>query len=578
MSKVIYEDDDILCYFYQGNSDYLLITFSPANFIASQEVEFWGAGLVIRNGISTIGIVAKENNWYPDSSLEKLRVIVQDYSSRFTNVISYGMSMGGYGALKHGKILGANYTVAFSPQYSIDPEIIGSGDKRYLNYFRNRNKNSFISDSDVTETAYIIYDNKYFEDDFNAKAIVLSSNNVVALNSPYMHHVPIELFSGSKRTIELFNLVLSSNQDKIKYLIAKRRRESSVRARHVIELVAQRSPILACSFYKKFHHTINTSDKAWLCGVISDLFIKSGDLHNAKKYANHSLELSPDDVIFLRRMSSIELKLSNFDKSIEYIEKAIDLSPNNVNLLNLLVSVYLRINDKLSALSILEVAIKVEPYNKDLLARIISVHLALGNIKTATKFSSLAYSNYPDDYKFFTQLLSCYQRDDNLSECYHVAISAIRVFGIIRVSEAYLNVMVIAQSVEYINRFLDGHLGPDWNKFTSYNVTYQIHLINKNFELAERVLLDELPNNHNNSNFLFRLCSFYGLIGNKNEAIRYAEKAWLSNGNDVNTAARYISTLIWFNDKNRAREIIDTADSIFPNSKVIMEQKERLLN
>ncbi|MBE5121382.1 hypothetical protein HJ037_12555 [Vibrio parahaemolyticus] len=138
--------------------------------------------------------------------------------------------------------------------------------------------------------------------------------------------------------------------------------------------------------------------------------------------------------------------------------------------------------------------------------------------------------------------------------------------------------MVIAQSVEYINRFLDGHLGPDWNKFTSYNVTYQIHLINKNFELAERVLLDELPNNHNNSNFLFRLCSFYGLIGNKNEAIRYAEKAWLSNGNDVNTAARYISTLIWFNDKNRAREIIDTADSIFPNSKLIMEQKERLLN
>ena len=124
MFTEIFQDTNISSFFYQGGSKYLLLTFAPLNFNSTEKNPFWGAEFSTKNDITTIGVVAKTSNWYPDESISRLRSEVIEYSRQYADVLAYGTSMGGYGAIKHGKCLGARYALGFSPQASIDPGIV----------------------------------------------------------------------------------------------------------------------------------------------------------------------------------------------------------------------------------------------------------------------------------------------------------------------------------------------------------------------------------------------------------------------------------------------------------------------
>ena len=49
--------------------------------------------------------------------------------------LTYGVSMGGYGALKYSRKLCADAALVFGPQYSIDPDLVGHFDSRYADFY-----------------------------------------------------------------------------------------------------------------------------------------------------------------------------------------------------------------------------------------------------------------------------------------------------------------------------------------------------------------------------------------------------------------------------------------------------------
>ena len=63
-----------------------------------------------------IFIVAKQNHWWQVEGLDELCASVKRFSRRFDRVVSYGSSMGGYGALLTAEAVGATHVLAVSPQ------------------------------------------------------------------------------------------------------------------------------------------------------------------------------------------------------------------------------------------------------------------------------------------------------------------------------------------------------------------------------------------------------------------------------------------------------------------------------
>lgn len=577
MTKLIYQDDDITCFFYQGNSAYLLITFAPANFIPSKSIPFWGYEFSKKNQITTIGLVAKSNNWYPDASIKKLKNEVLKFSAKYINTISYGTSMGGYGAIKHGRVLGANHTVAFAAQFSIDPAIVKENDQRYSNYFLSKkNKGSCIQRQNIAQNTYIIYDPYYPEDRFNAEKIQQVSDTVTLMVAPFMHHFPLELFIGSKNTLDLFSLILKRDNATIRKTIRKKRRKSQTRIRYLIELLAVRNPNLAATYYSKYNVELKADGKAWLCGVISDAFQKTDEIDKAKDYAIISVNISSENITFLRRLSLLHLKLEEYDDAFTYIKKAIGIKPHDVNLLNGLVSIYLKKGDRNSAFDILIKALVISPDNRELLFRISSICLYLKKTELALTYSKKAYEYHPKNIIAFTTLLKAYEQKGLFNSCLTMCDKGIEHFGINKIAELYLAVCINNNQMKEVNFFIEKYIGMGWEKIVSNDVSYQIYVANNDNSQAEKVLLSSLIENPSDANILFRLCTINGKMGNRDKAIEYASQAWKTNELDINLVTRYISTLIWFGEVNQAKKIISEAELHHPNHTLILTQKNRM--
>jgi hypothetical protein len=70
--------------------------------------------------LDTVYVTTRGPHWYqyPDSA-DAARA-VGEFCSRYDRVVTYGESMGGYGALMFSEIVDPEITIAFSPQYSVD--------------------------------------------------------------------------------------------------------------------------------------------------------------------------------------------------------------------------------------------------------------------------------------------------------------------------------------------------------------------------------------------------------------------------------------------------------------------------
>jgi hypothetical protein len=159
----IYEDQFVVVYYKPSNvphsGNFILVTFSPLNF-EWQGQSFWGAGLGSKLDVDCIGFVAKGKNWYPYDSMLRAAAATEIYTSdKKQDIIVYGTSMGGYGALKYSGLLKANYVISISPQASIDPAAVSDFDKRFIVHFNPLiNMGMTIGSGDVSGRVHLFYD------------------------------------------------------------------------------------------------------------------------------------------------------------------------------------------------------------------------------------------------------------------------------------------------------------------------------------------------------------------------------------------------------------------------------------
>ena len=85
-----------------------------------------GEEFMTKAGIPALFFTARWNHWWQSPEMfEAIEVIrSRGLLSGFSHVSTYGMSMGGYGALMYSAALGADRAIAVAPQYSLDSNVV----------------------------------------------------------------------------------------------------------------------------------------------------------------------------------------------------------------------------------------------------------------------------------------------------------------------------------------------------------------------------------------------------------------------------------------------------------------------
>ena len=143
--QILFEDKNLKVVFSKGKTDYLLVAFSPMNFSAKNSEDFYAKSIIINNNINAISITALNNHWYPEKFMKRIIDSISSITKQFKIVITYGVSMGGYGAIKYSKAINTTHIISMMPHWSINPNEIP--ENRYLKEYNQFSE--FLDDMSI---------------------------------------------------------------------------------------------------------------------------------------------------------------------------------------------------------------------------------------------------------------------------------------------------------------------------------------------------------------------------------------------------------------------------------------------
>lgn len=235
MSELIYEDDEIQAFWFQGETPYVIISFGDMTYLAN------GRGFSIeipvsKNGMSCLGVMAKRTNWYPRASLVRLRQAADPYLARYGERILYGPSMGGHAALKASALMGARTTIALCPQWSINPADGAGHDLGWKEYFHaDLMGDMTLTSSDFSGNIFLFVDPYNPIDTFHEKRISELSTSVQTIPVMHCDHNVTPVLSGSRNFRTLISLCRKNNSNTLMRFVNWARRPHFFRKKALIE-------------------------------------------------------------------------------------------------------------------------------------------------------------------------------------------------------------------------------------------------------------------------------------------------------------------------------------------------------
>lgn len=308
---LIYEDRHVEIYHQPGPSQRaMVITFNNMQMVASGDT-FWGKPVMEKLGLPAIGVMSRARNWFPMESMNAAAPVVRRLARDYSNVIAYGASMGGYGALKHGKRLGATHAVAFSPQHSIDPAQVHPWDKRYSRHYDSalHGPAMHVRGYEIAAQAHIFFDPFLASDDRHV-AILTGKKSDVVLHKLYCAgHEAISLFAGTKTIDTLLESILEGNCRAIHTQTTALRRNNKDRRFHVLKtlLVRKRSSDLHNLLLRNASF-LSPPLLAELMAMSARLAMYRWDIEAAKRSIDQALQINEQHPTYKKLQAKIEMR------------------------------------------------------------------------------------------------------------------------------------------------------------------------------------------------------------------------------------------------------------------------------
>ncbi|WBV42406.1 hypothetical protein [Pseudoroseomonas cervicalis] len=216
---VVYEDDEIQVLHRPGGSAYTLVSFAGRQLTADGR-HFWNAEQAARLGLDTLGFVAKRPNWYPTASLARAAAAVAPLGRPLR--LGYGIGMGGFGVLKHGRRLGLQRALAIGPASSIDPRL-APWETRLAPFFRPAlHPDMWIHRRDLPAWSAAVLDPWDGPERGHAAALAALGTRIVP--APFMAQRVAVLFGGPLQPV--LQALQAEDAAGLRHLLRRRRRGS----------------------------------------------------------------------------------------------------------------------------------------------------------------------------------------------------------------------------------------------------------------------------------------------------------------------------------------------------------------
>lgn len=326
--RILYEDAEIVVIHRPAPAGvptalppFTLVTFAELTFRPDGHA-VWGQEPAARLGLPVIGFVAKRENWFPASAVQRATPAVRA-ALRGGQALAYGYSMGGYAALKYARMLGITRVLSVCPQASIDPVDVPT-DKRFHKFFeRGLHADMRPSPDDAPEFAVMLAD-PYMEDDrVNATLLAAPELGIHWLRTPFVGHASIWLLAETEYLQKVMGMVLVADMAALSHSMRDRRHHSPqwffrvgvnafIRGRyHLAARLWDRAEQIGLHRSTREHEVMHI-----LSGTISRM-VSKGRKGEAHRMVLHLTEVHGNDAVVLAQIGHILIGMGEGDMAEE---------------------------------------------------------------------------------------------------------------------------------------------------------------------------------------------------------------------------------------------------------------------
>jgi hypothetical protein len=118
----LYRSDRLLVRMHAPHrSTRLVVTFASWSHEPGLDHPGFGAAFCEKHGLDAVHVTCVGNDWYQYEDMPQAYAAIREAGRDHESLVTYGVSMGAYQAIKAAPFVGARRVLAISPQFSIDP-------------------------------------------------------------------------------------------------------------------------------------------------------------------------------------------------------------------------------------------------------------------------------------------------------------------------------------------------------------------------------------------------------------------------------------------------------------------------
>ncbi|MEN8837014.1 MAG: glycosyltransferase family 2 protein [Celeribacter marinus] len=216
--------------FFEPVSKRLVVTFDNIHLVQQQEQRWpWGYDLLTKSmGCSVLGVMGSKRNWFRSSFVHDSFDHLRDsgFFQQFDDILFYGVSMGGFGALTYSRCAPGSKVFAIAPQSTLDRRILPNDDRwgwtKRLDW-----DDRYADAADAIRFAgdVTVISDPYFAPDAD-QIDRLKGDNITKLKMPFFgHQLPNALLEMGILKSTLTDILSDTMTDKKFYSLFRARRD-----------------------------------------------------------------------------------------------------------------------------------------------------------------------------------------------------------------------------------------------------------------------------------------------------------------------------------------------------------------
>ncbi len=305
-----------------GAVDRLVVTFASWVEVPGKDRPGFGQDFLIRRGISAVHVTCAGNDWYQYPEMDAAMAAAARARMSFARCYTYGLSMGGYAAIRFSGAVGAESAIAIAPQFAIDPRQ-PPFDARWA---RDAARIRFIHRdpwTNVRAHVVVIYDNRGID----LRHILLYRRFVrlFEMRLPYSGHNPARFLLGLGLFQDLIAGLLGEAFDAPAFRRTFReRRKTSAEYFFNLSRAAQHAPRALALIDEALQLA---PGRPHMIGARGTILLTLGRLPDAEATLRKGLEIAPNDGWLHHALAIALRRQGRLDSVVREAEVAVRLLP-----------------------------------------------------------------------------------------------------------------------------------------------------------------------------------------------------------------------------------------------------------